>query len=125
MGLDQPFYGLQSQRITGSQNTIEEMAASYIKEIRTIQPDGPYFLGGASFGGVVAFEVARQLSVQGIEVGLLVLFDTYAPDYYFDMPGYWQRIKYHILNLVRGPEKLSYIKKKSKTLRKRIDLARF
>jgi thioesterase domain-containing protein len=80
MGPDYPFYGLQSQGLDGTRpchKTIEEMALHYIHEIRSVQPNGPYFFGGFSFGGLVAYEMARQLRAGGEEVGLLVLFDTY------------------------------------------------
>ena len=80
MGPDYPFYGLQSQGLDGTRpchKTIEEMALHYIHEIRSVQPNGPYFLGGFSFGGLVAYEMAQQLRAGGEEVGLLVLFDTY------------------------------------------------
>lgn len=53
------------------------MAAHYIREIRTLQPEGPYLLGGASFGGLVAFEMAQQLQAQGQQVALLALMDPY------------------------------------------------
>jgi surfactin family lipopeptide synthetase A len=80
LGSDQPFFGLQPQGLDGRQSChtrVEEMAAHYIKEIRTVQSEGPYFLGGYSFGGIVAFEMAQQLTAQNQEVGLLVLFDTF------------------------------------------------
>jgi amino acid adenylation domain-containing protein len=80
MAPDYPFYGLQSQGLDGSRpchKTIEEMALHYIHEIRSVQPNGPYFLGGFSFGGLVAYEMAQQLRAGGEDVGLLVLFDTY------------------------------------------------
>ena len=65
------------------------MAAHYIKEIRTVQSEGPYFLGGYSFGGIVAFEMAQQLTAQNQEVGLLVLFDTFcAGPEHSDVPEY-------------------------------------
>jgi amino acid adenylation domain-containing protein len=78
---DYPFYGLQSQGLDGKRplpTRIEDMAAHYLEEIRTVQVEGPYHLGGFSFGGVVAYEMARQLLSRGEDVGLLVLFDTYA-----------------------------------------------
>jgi thioesterase domain-containing protein len=60
---------------------VEDMAAHYIAAIRTVQPEGPYFLGGWSLGGNLAFETARQLSEQAQEVRLLALFDAAAlPD---------------------------------------------
>ena len=55
LGPDQPFYGIQAQGLDGKQaphTRIEDMAALYIKEMRTLQPDGPYFIGGESSGGV-------------------------------------------------------------------------
>jgi aspartate racemase len=79
LGPDQPFYGLRALRSNGrqkSQMTVEEMAEHYIQEIQTIQPNGPYFLGGLSFGGVIAFEMAQQLSALRHKVALLALFDT-------------------------------------------------
>jgi len=75
-----PFYGLQSQGLDGKNpclTSIEAMAAHYIASMRSVQPRGPYFLGGFSFGGLVAYEIAQQLRQRGEEVGLLVLFDTY------------------------------------------------
>ncbi|HEY0739061.1 MAG TPA: amino acid adenylation domain-containing protein [Herpetosiphonaceae bacterium] len=83
LGPDQPFYGLQAIDLADMDQqevSIAEMAASYIEALRTVQPEGPYLLGGWSFGGVVAFEMAQQLQRQGAEVALLALFDTYAPD---------------------------------------------
>jgi thioesterase domain-containing protein len=55
------------------------MAGDYLREMRAVQPAGPYFLGGWSMGGVVAFEMARQLEAEGERVALLALFDAHAP----------------------------------------------
>lgn len=80
LGAGQPFYGLQAQGLDGRLpplGRIEDMAALYIKEIQSVQPQGPYFLGGGSSGGVVAFEMAQQFRQQGERIGLLALFDTY------------------------------------------------
>jgi thioesterase domain-containing protein len=82
LGSDQPFYALQPQGLDGRQpphSRIEEMAAYYIEEIRSLQPEGPYFIGGHCIGGLIAFEMAQQLHRQGERVGLLALFDSYAP----------------------------------------------
>ena len=78
---DYPFYGLQSLGLDGNHachTRIEDMASHYLDEIRTVQAEGPYHLGGFSLGGLVAYEMARQLLARKEEVGLLVLFDTYA-----------------------------------------------
>ena len=90
LGNDQPFYGLQARRLGGRQvghSSVEEMAEFYIKEIKEIQPEGPYHLGGSSFGGLAAFEMARQLHSIGDEVAMLALFDTGTPDYPRVLPG--------------------------------------
>jgi amino acid adenylation domain-containing protein len=82
LGPDQPFYGLQAQGLDLAQPChmqTEEMASHYIQEIRSVQPQGPYFLGGYSFGGAIAFEMAQQLAAQGIEDTVVVLFDTHYP----------------------------------------------
>jgi thioesterase domain-containing protein len=55
------------------------MAALYVNHIRQIQRTGPYFLGGWSMGGLVAFEMARQLQQEGETIGPLILFDTFPP----------------------------------------------
>ncbi len=79
LGEEQPFYGLQAQGLDGGQirhSSMEAMAALYIKEIRTVQPHGPYFLGGYSFGGVLALEMAQQLRAQGEKIALVAMFDA-------------------------------------------------
>ncbi|MEG4939661.1 amino acid adenylation domain-containing protein [Microcoleus sp. F4-D5] len=78
----QPVLGLSTQIMDeklAPPNRVEELAAYYIKEMQTFQPHGPYFLLGVSFGGTVAFEMARQLHDLGEKVALLGLLDTYGP----------------------------------------------
>ena len=58
---------------------IEDIAAQYIQEMRQVQPEGPYFLGGTCIGGVVAFEMAQQLHARGQQVALLTLMETWPP----------------------------------------------
>lgn len=80
LGTDQPFYAFQSRGLDETQTPhtcIEDMAAHYVKELREFQPEGPYFIGGRSLGGTIAFEMARQLNAQGQEIGLLALLDSY------------------------------------------------
>jgi thioesterase domain-containing protein/NAD(P)-dependent dehydrogenase (short-subunit alcohol dehydrogenase family)/acyl carrier protein len=82
MNPEQPFYGLQAAGTDGvlpPHKTIEEMAAVYLAEVRELQPEGPYLLGGYSGGGIVAFEMARRLTALGQEVGLLAFIDTFHP----------------------------------------------
>ncbi|HEX3639853.1 MAG TPA: thioesterase domain-containing protein, partial [Ktedonobacteraceae bacterium] len=79
LGKEQPFIGLEANESEDSCQSIEKMAAQYLTAIREVQAEGPYYLGGWSFGGVVAFEIAQQLNRQGEEVALLTMFDTTAP----------------------------------------------
>jgi len=116
---EQPVYGLQPQGLDGKQvphNRFEDMAAHYIKEIRTIQPEGPYFLGGYSMGGGVALEMAQQLLKQGQKVAMLALFDAHGPKWIKPLPSllFYARVSQHLANLSRlkPKEKLNYLKKK-------------
>jgi acyl transferase domain-containing protein/thioesterase domain-containing protein/acyl carrier protein len=79
MNPERPFYGLQSPMLedrAARPSSIEEMASLYIDAIRRVQPRGPYLLGGWSFGGVVAAEMARRLRARGEAVAQLVLLDV-------------------------------------------------
>jgi thioesterase domain-containing protein len=76
---DQPIFGLQAKGLDGKEapnTSVEQMAADYIEHIRSVQPDGPYHIGGFSAGGVVAYEMARQLQAGGQDVAVLALLDT-------------------------------------------------
>jgi surfactin family lipopeptide synthetase A len=79
LGPDQPVYGLQAPALNGKHlcPRVEDLAARYINEIHSVQAEGPYFLGGYSFGGIIAFEMAQQLTAQNQQVALVVLFDTF------------------------------------------------
>ncbi|WP_069885774.1 amino acid adenylation domain-containing protein [Streptomyces luteocolor] len=84
---DVPVYGIQARGLLTPDDmpdSVEEMAAHYVEEIRAVQPEGPYRLLGWSFGGIVAFEMAVQLQRQGLEVGLLTMLDCYpgVPNHY-------------------------------------------
>jgi amino acid adenylation domain-containing protein len=129
VGNARPFYGLQSAGLDGqhaAHTRVEDMAAHYIKEMRELQPVGPYFIGGRSLGGVVAFEMAQQLRAQGAEIGLLALLDTYPSGYakllrneatYAAAIGRGlSRMKSHLANLrsLQVKDKLAYLAKKAR-----------
>ena len=135
LGADQPFYGLQAQGMEGScapLTTIEDMAALYAKEIRKLQPHGPYLIGGYCMGGTLAYEVARQLRVAGEEVPLLALFDTM--DWYkIGALSFWQkayqsleRFVFHAANFFRldSNGKREFFAEKMEALRNRIPVWR-
>jgi thioesterase domain-containing protein len=84
-----PIYGLQARGIDGCQpphTRIEDMAADYIAAMRSVQPAGPYLLAGWSLGGILAFEMARQLAAAGQQTALLAVIDAgmVSPDESFD-----------------------------------------
>ena len=82
LGPDQPFYALQSYLATHEEirdTSIQDLASIYLEEIRSFFPQGPYILGGHSYGGLVAFEMAQQLRAQGVDPALLVMLDAVVP----------------------------------------------
>ena len=83
LGDDQPFYIVRDPRPVEGRGlyTIEEAAARYVEAIRSMQPEGPYIVGGHCYGGSAAFEVAHQLSAMGERVGKVVLFEAPTPGY--------------------------------------------
>ena len=84
LGPDQPFYAIQASGLDGAMGPsgplvrVEDIAAHYIGEMKKVQPSGPYYLGGFSYGGRVAFVMARQLRAAGERVDLLALLDPYS-----------------------------------------------
>lgn len=129
LGEDQPFYGLQPIGLDGKDKfhtSIVEMAAHYIKEIQTVNPDGPYLLGGYCFGGVVAFEMAQQLISKGYKVSLLANFNAVSPTFTYDnlkaKPSIIDKKKpapsasKALLNTTVNREKLTRFTKKEKVL---------
>ncbi|HVJ95070.1 MAG TPA: amino acid adenylation domain-containing protein [Labilithrix sp.] len=81
IGKDRPLYALQASGVEAGSSpveTVEAMAQAYVEAIRAVQPEGPYTLGGWSFGGYLAFEMARQLREAGEVVDHLVLLDSIA-----------------------------------------------
>jgi aspartate racemase len=77
----QPVFALQAQGLSGEApclDRVEDMADRYVEEIRAVQREGPYYIGGYSFGGFVALEIARRLANLGEEVAYLALIDTFA-----------------------------------------------
>lgn len=97
VGSEHPFYGLKARSAEGreaSPDSVEEMAADYLREIRSRQPSGPFIVVGECVGGVIAYEIAQQLRTEGRELALLVLMDTPRPD---DFP----EPRAHFLRLTR------------------------
>jgi aspartate racemase len=103
LGTNQPVYGLQSQGLDGISKPfqdIETIAAHYIKEIRTLQCHGSYYLCGGSFGGTVAFEMAQQLKREGEDIALLVMFDTIGPNYLESIGSNYKKDKSRLIHFL-------------------------
>lgn len=82
LGRDRPVYALQARGLFGDEaphETFEEMARDYLAEVRSVQPHGPYILAGFSGGGIVALEMAQQLTEAGEDVSHLIMLDTPLP----------------------------------------------
>ena len=82
MDPSQTVFGLQASGIDGVSapgESIEQMAQTYLDDIRAVQPHGPYLLAGYSGGGVIAFEMARRLEAAGEPIGVLAFIDTFHP----------------------------------------------
>lgn len=114
---DQPFYCFQAQGMDGKLpclDRVEDMASLYLEHLRETQPQGPYFLGGYSFGGLVALEMARRLLAEKEQVKLLTLVDTYFPG-----PKEAQSLLGKFFGL-STEQKLAYLKKRAVRYRRGI-----
>ena len=120
---DQPVYALQARGLDGRiirDPQVEEMAGAYLRELKGLQPEGPYFLAGFCFGGLLALEAAQQLRAAGDEVALLVLIQTSHPAFPQYKPGvtfahrWWHRAAKRIhlerSNYSRSRERFFYEK---------------
>ena len=105
LGEDQPFYGLQAKGLDGRSEPlgrVEDMAAVYVQEVRSMEPVGPYYLLGYSMGGAVAFEMAQELQKAGCRVAFLGIIDAGFPGSVEPqgVPLY-RRLKLHVRAITR------------------------
>jgi aspartate racemase len=130
LGKDQPFYALQAEGLDGkplSERSIKEMAVKYINEIKTVQPDGPYFIGGWCMGGTLAYEMGQLLQSEGQKVALVAMIETnLSSKYPIRKPEItliqriynkiFDRLKYErmLLGSLNNKEKLNYLSRKFK-----------
>ncbi len=95
LGPDQPVFGLQDPRLARpcpGIRGVEALAAHHVAAIRAVQPNGPYYLAGWSYGGLVVYEAARQLAMAGETVALLAIFDCPAPRTARQRGSRWRRV---------------------------------
>lgn len=105
IGMDQPLYAFRPKGLHASETphkSVEEMATAYIKEIRTLQPEGPYLIAGECVGGIVAYEMAQQLHAAGQEVAHLIMMDTHCPSLYFAARERFLYIRRKIFRTIRN-----------------------
>ena len=114
-----PLYGLQSKGLDGSEplHTIEEMADCYVRELRSVQPKGPYYLGGYCLGGTIAYEMAQILTREGEEVPLVAMLDTYNYSLALKVSFrsfLFQKAKFHLANMgkLRPKDMFEYLREK-------------
>jgi amino acid adenylation domain-containing protein/FkbH-like protein len=117
-------YGMRAVGIDGTEaplESIDAIAARYLKEIKAECPEGPYVLSGYSVGGMIAFELAQQMQAAGMKVSRVVIFDLWAPGSPKQLPV-WQRLVLHARTFFglnwRG--KWKYLRKRYENLRLRI-----
>ncbi len=138
LGPDRPFYALQARGLDGEKveiRSLSEMAAEYLEEIRTIQPKGPYFLGGYCMGADIAFQMAQLIRAEGEDVALLALIQPNHPEYLKFLPNVtsFHRHLYRVLDKVefelsnirvlRTKGKLAYIWRKTGMLMAHMQVA--
>ncbi|SEG92212.1 nonribosomal peptide synthetase DhbF [Saccharopolyspora kobensis] len=93
---ERPIYGIQSRGLAEPKPvaaSLHEMAAEYLEHVRQVQPHGPYYFLGWSFGGVVAHEMSTHLQQQGEEVRFLGMLDSYPKDVWDELPTEEEALK--------------------------------
>ncbi|MFK7806620.1 MAG: amino acid adenylation domain-containing protein, partial [Saprospiraceae bacterium] len=132
MDKDQPIYALQARGLDGQTeplDNIEAIAKHYLEEILLENPEGPYFLAGYSFGGLIAYEMAQQLKAQGKEIAMLGMFDTVVryhlsengngKSYFHQLKNLSKKVGFNLSLLAKDP--ITNIKYKSHVLKRRYD----
>ena len=117
LGLSQPCYGLTVPGLDGKSEPItkmEDIAAEMVRTLRLLQRKGPYQLAGYSFGGLLAYESARQLVEAGETVSTLAIYDAFAPGGRTPRP-LWQRLGLHAYFLLAKTGRLKYLCKRSRS----------
>jgi thioesterase domain-containing protein/acyl carrier protein len=114
LGTDQPCFGLVVPGLHGEQPplpAVKAIAAAMIHNIRLVQPTGPYQLAGYSFGGMLAFEAAQQLTAAGEKVSLLAIYDTFAPGGRVKRPG-WQCLAIRAQRWAKTPRLPGFVRRR-------------
>jgi acyl transferase domain-containing protein/thioesterase domain-containing protein len=111
LGMDQPVYGFRPKGLLLDEKphpNVRVMASHYIRALKKIQPQGPYFIGGECIGGVVAYEMAVQLQKSGDQVAQLIMMDTPRSTFLFQLKEEYRILKIHIKKGIK--DALSYMR---------------
>jgi len=114
LGKNYPCYGLSVPGINGDSpplRSVEEIADALLKSVRLVQPRGPYQLAGYSFGGLLAYEMGRQLTASGEALSVLAIYDAFTPAGRKPRPR-WHRAALHAYQLATQPGRLQYIRQR-------------
>ena len=124
LGPTQPCYGLVTPGFNGEREPltrVEDIAAVMLQSIRQVQPKGPYQLVGYSFGGLLAYEIAQQLTAVGESVSMLAIYDTYTPAGRTKRPR-WQRLGLHAYLMATQPGLFQYLRTHFKNRRRTLEV---
>ncbi len=99
-------WGIQTSETHEQDQTIEQIASAYIYDIKKVQKSGPYFLFGASFGGIVAYEVAQQLKKSGDSIALLAMLDSLNPTHPSVRKETFKEMQVSLIELFEGKNTL-------------------
>lgn len=132
LGDEQPFFGLQPPGLDGQSEpltSVEDLAAYFAAQIRVFRPDGPYVIAGYCAGGTIAFELAQQLSRQGVTISFVALFGSPYPAWYRRLPQLREKaahLKKHAQALISlsWEERRAYVSAKRQQRRQRSEAAR-
>jgi aspartate racemase len=123
LGADQPLYILLPPRLAEGAvpyRRVEEAAAHHLREIRRVQPEGPYLLAGYCLGGIETFEIAQQLRAGGERIGLVAMVDTVRPDFRYYVRRFVRRSLHHLKVAFRRPslQSVTYLSQKTHVARR-------
>lgn len=125
--ITRPLYGIQSPSLDGDgqicNSSVESIAAFYIEEMKTFQPHGPYTIGGACFGGFVAYEMGQQLLKANELVDQVLVFDSYLYPFHQQVPTLWRSLTHGLRNYTHFGYGLTAIKRRLRYSRNRVSLA--